>query len=160
MPRAFALVALAAAVASGALVGCTDSADSSADETLSAPPYFAVTGAYVRAAPSGGVSAAFFEIENPTASPDTLLAAATDVSDDVQIHQSTVSEDGLSRMERVERVPVPAGATVALEPGGYHLMLLDLQRDLVVGDSLLVELTFAERGALTTRVPVRPLGAE
>lgn len=154
MPRPL-LLALLVLVA-----GCADSAVEEVESAEGAvsEPSFGVTDAYVRAAPSGGVSAIYFRIENPSDAPDTLVTVATDVSDDAQIHQTVTDEDGQSRMEPTDRIPVPAGATVALEPGGYHIMLLDLKRDLAEGDSLLVELTFAERGTLTPRVPVRPLG--
>lgn len=117
---------------------------------------FEITGAYTRAAPAGGVSAMFFQIENATASADTLVSARTDASNDVQIHQTVAGTDGMTRMDPVESVPVPAGEAVALEPGGLHVMLLDLKRDLAVGDSLLVEMDFTGRGTLIARVPVRP----
>lgn len=155
MPRLVLFAALLLAT------GCADSVQNDvglAEDVLS-DPSFGVTDSYVRAAPSGGVSAVFLTIENPSAVSDTLLSAATDVSDDVAIHQTTTGEDGMTEMGSVERIPIPAGATVSLEPGGYHLMLLDLHRALVPGDSLLVELTFAERGTITPRVPVRAIGS-
>ncbi len=49
-------------------------------------------------------------------------------------------------MQEVESIEIPAGSTVSLEPGGFHIMLLDLGEDLVVGDSVEVTLTF-ESGA-------------
>ena len=157
MPR---LLLAALALAVGCSDGAPPDATPEAEGAAVSENFFGVTAPYVRAAPSGGVSAVYFEIENTTATADTLVAVDTDVSDDVQIHQTTVDPDGLTRMERVDRIPVPAEASVVLEPGGYHIMLLDLARDLTEGDSLLVELTFSGRGTLTSRVPVRPLGDE
>jgi len=54
--------------------------------------------------------------------------------------------NGMMSMQEVESVAIPAGETVALEPGGYHIMLLGLTEDLVVGDTVEVELSF-ESGA-------------
>ncbi len=127
------------------------------DEVVSAN-FLALTDPYVRAAPAGGVSAMFARIENGTAGPDTLVAARTEAAGRVEIHQTRQSADGLSEMAPVEGgLPVPAGGAVALEPGGLHVMLLDLQRDLAVGDTVEVALTFSERGPMAVRVPVRGL---
>jgi copper(I)-binding protein len=52
-------------------------------------------------------------------------------------------------MQEVDSIAVPAGGTVALEPGGYHIMLLGLTEDLVVGDSIEVTLEF-ESGVTET----------
>lgn len=127
-----------------------------APDTLAAA-YFGVEDAYARPASAGGTSALYFRIDNTTDTSDTLLAVRTDASDDVQIHQTLAGSDGQMRMEPVDSLAVPAGRGVVLEPGGLHVMLLDLKRDLAVGDSLLVELDFAGRGTLIPRVPVRSL---
>ncbi|WP_420455274.1 copper chaperone PCu(A)C [Rubrivirga sp.] len=119
---------------------------------------FGLSEPYARAAPAGGVSAMFARIENPTGDADTLVAARTDAAGRVEIHRTQENAEGLSEMVPVEGgLTVPAGETVALEPGGLHVMLLDLQRDLVAGDTLDVELEFAGRGAVTVRAPVRGL---
>lgn len=58
----------------------------------------------------------------------------------------TPSEDGdhggMMEMQEVESIPVPAGETVNLEPGGYHVMLADLVEDLAVGDTVQLTLGF------------------
>ena len=46
------------------------------------------------------------------------------------------------KMSAVDRVDLPAGKTVKLEPGGYHLMLVDLKQGLKAGDSVPLTLTF------------------
>lgn len=58
-------------------------------------------------------------------------------------------------MREIEELPVPAGATVQLVPGGYHLMLIDLAEDLVPGSEFELTLTFAEAGDVTVTVEVR-----
>ena len=45
-------------------------------------------------------------------------------------------------MQPVDSIEIPAGESVELEPGGYHIMVLDLAADLVAGDTVEVTLTF------------------
>lgn len=58
-------------------------------------------------------------------------------------------------MREIEALDIPAGDTVSLEPGGHHLMLLELADDLVPGDSFELVLDFAEAGERTVTVEVR-----
>ena len=58
-------------------------------------------------------------------------------------------------MREIDALDVPAGETASLEPGGHHLMLLELADDLVPGDSFELTLEFADAGELTVTVEVR-----
>ena len=58
-------------------------------------------------------------------------------------------------MRAAAGVPVPAGETARLSPGGHHVMLVGLDRALAEGDSLDVEVELAQAGTLAMRVPVR-----
>ena len=142
------------------LAGCADSGGPAAEPPSDAPEvvtdrFLGVSGGYTRAAPAGGVSAVFFQIANGTDTADTLVAARTDVAGRVEIHETTETADGLRAMEPVDGVAVAPGGTVALEPGGLHVMLLDLQRDLAEGETLAVDLDFAGGQTLTVSAPVR-----
>ena len=61
-----------------------------------------------------------------------------------QLHRTTIDEAGLARMGEVEGLDLPADSSVALEPGGYHLMLMGVG-PLVAGDT--IELTLALEGS-------------
>lgn len=63
--------------------------------------------------------------------------------------------DGMMSMQPVDSIDVPAGATVALEPGGYHVMLLDLAGDLVAGDTVELTLTFGDGSTQDVAAEVR-----
>jgi copper(I)-binding protein len=58
-------------------------------------------------------------------------------------------------MRPIPRLPVPAGGSVEMKPGGYHVMLLGLTRDLKLGDTVDVTLTFEQAGVMTIEAPVR-----
>jgi copper(I)-binding protein len=101
----------------------------------------------------GSTSAAYMVLRS-RGGADTLLAVATDVAEVVELH--TVERDGdIMRMRPVQQIEVPAGGTTALEPGGFHVMLIGLRRDLQAGDTIRLTLTFANAGDVLVEAPVR-----
>lgn len=106
---------------------------------------------------SGMVStgAVFMLLVNDGSEADRLVGGQTDAAKIVEIHQ-TVIEGDLARMQMLpDGVEVPARGEVLLAPGGYHMMLFDLQRDLKLGDRFSIELWFGESDNLTVEVEVR-----
>jgi copper(I)-binding protein len=91
----------------------------------------------------------------------TLVGAATPAAKIVEIHRMT-TDGGVMKMSAVGRLPLPAGKTVELKPGGYHVMLMDLTQPLREGDTVPMTLTLEDRaGAKQTvevNAPVRALG--
>lgn len=104
---------------------------------------------------SGVITALYFTIENNGSAEEQLVAVETDVARVVEIHE-TRNENGLMRMRPVEAVSVPADDEVAFEPGGFHVMLIDIYEELEPGDTVAVTLVFdsGERLELPT-VPVQ-----
>ena len=143
-----------------ALAACGGGADDVPDDGPTvAGDFFGVEDAYVRAAPVGGVSAAYLVMENGTDEAVRLTAASTEAAGRVEIHRTQATDDGMTSMTPVEDgLGVAVGETVALEPGGLHLMLLDVRRDLSEGDTVAVALEFEGRAPLTVQAPVRGLG--
>ena len=78
----------------------------------------------------------------------------------LQISCATVVTDGIASMPHAMSIPVPAGETVALSPGGYHGMLMGLTTALKEGDRFPVTLTFEKAGDVTVDVDVLSLRAE
>lgn len=109
---------------------------------------------WARPGPPGGTSAIYFSIENGSEA-DTLLEASADVAVAVELHRSTMSDDGTMSMEHQHAVPIPQSEVVNFEPGGLHVMLIDLTGGLDVGDSFPLTLTFEKAGDITVMVPVR-----
>lgn len=104
-------------------------------------PALEVTGAWARAANQGDVSAVYFVIENRGKEAVRLTGVRTDVAATAELHR-TVQDGSTARMEPVQTLEVPAGEHVELAPGGYHLMLMDLRRDLNPGDAIELTLQF------------------
>jgi copper(I)-binding protein len=89
-----------------------------------------------------------------------LLSASSPVAGVVEVHEMTMT-DNVMRMRQLDSLALPAGKPVKLMPGGYHLMLLQLQRPLSEGDKvpLTLELEDAKhvRSKVTVEAVVRPL---
>ncbi|MFM8267246.1 MAG: copper chaperone PCu(A)C, partial [Ilumatobacteraceae bacterium] len=91
-----------------------------------------ITGAWARTSPMNvDNGAAYLRLTSPV--DDTLLDVSVDagVAMAAELHETVMSGDGMSgmdgmSMQEVDSIPLPAGETVALEPGGSHIMLLGL----------------------------------
>lgn len=104
---------------------------------------------------------AFLTLSNPGSTPDRLVAAAApDVAERVEIH-THLMEDGVARMRQAEGgIELPAGGSVVLKPGGYHVMLMGLKRPLKPGESFPLTLTLEKAGSLPVTVTVWAPGQE
>jgi copper(I)-binding protein len=86
---------------------------------------------------------------------DLLKSARTPKAEAVELHQTTMTVDGVMQMRKIEDgLPVEAGASLVLEPGGTHFMLLGLADALEAGEELILTLEFANAGAVDVVVPV------
>ena len=83
-----------------------------------------------------------------------MTGAQSDVAEAVELHETKMEND-VMRMQPVASVEVPAGGQVTFEPGGLHIMLIGLQRELEAGDRFKITLQFEESGTLTVEVSVR-----
>ncbi|MGQ9887113.1 MAG: copper chaperone PCu(A)C [Aggregatilineales bacterium] len=104
-----------------------------------------------------GPSAVYMTLENRGANADRLVAARTDAAGTVEIHE-TQMDGGMMRMRPLENgLEIPASGRVMLEPGGYHVMLLDLPRDLLPGEAIALTLVFESGLELVVGAPVREM---
>ncbi len=112
---------------------------------------------FARATPAkvGGV---FLTLKNAGGTADKLVKAASPVAETVELHTHIKDGDAM-RMRAVENIPVPANGQTALEPGGYHVMLIGLKQPLKEGTSFPLTLTFEKAGSVTVTVPVQKAGA-
>ncbi len=113
---------------------------------------------YARATVVGQTSGgAFLSVVNQGAD-DALISASGDVAAEVELH-SMAMEGNVMKMRQIDRLALPAGKTVQLSPGGYHLMLLGLKAPLKAGDSFPLTLKFEKAGEVTVKVRVEAAGA-
>lgn len=96
---------------------------------------------------------AYFVVRNEGASDDAIVSASTPAAARVEIHQTTLS-DGMARMRPLREIVVPAKGTVAIVPGGIHLMLVDLAAPLVAGARVPLVLRFRRAGPVEIRLAV------
>jgi hypothetical protein len=103
----------------------------------------------------GANSAVYMALANGGAAAERLVAAQADVSNAIEIHETKMEGD-VMRMQQVEGgIEVPAGGQVELKPGGLHVMLIGLTRDLNVGDKFPLTLEFASGAKLQVEAEVR-----
>jgi copper(I)-binding protein len=107
----------------------------------------------------GDVGAVYFTIENQGDRPDTLRGVEVAGAGMAMLHEQ-VATGGQEEMRPVGALPVPAGSTVELKPGGLHLMIEGMAHPPVAGDTLAVTAHFAAAGAITIRAPVLAYGTE
>lgn len=115
---------------------------------------------WTRATPPRAVAAGgFLTITNTGSATDRLVGVASPLAGIGEVHEMKV-EDGIMTMRPLEDgLAIPPGETVVLEPGGYHIMLMDLKAPLVKGEDVAVTLTFETAGAVETTLHVAPIGA-
>jgi copper(I)-binding protein len=108
-----------------------------------------ISGGFSRATlPNAPVGGGYITITNIGTEDDTLIGASSPVAEDVQLHQMKMEGDVMKMSAMPDGIPVPAGQTVTLEPGGLHLMMMGLKQPLVENDAVPVTLTFAKAGTV------------
>lgn len=103
----------------------------------------------------GAMGAVYMTIRNPGQQVDRLVNVASDAAKAAELHAVSQDKNGVMAMHPVDGIDVPANGEVALQPGGFHIMLIGLTRDLKVGDQVTVTLTFDKGGNLAVAATVR-----
>jgi hypothetical protein len=128
-----------------------------------------------------GAGAAYMVIENTGSAADFLLGGSSDVAKAVEVHETVAMEsvapmesagmggtespmasDGgmatggsMMGMQKMDRLEIPAGGSVELKPGSYHIMLIDLTRELKAGEKIDLTLKFEKAGDVKVTAEVR-----
>jgi len=108
--------------------------------SLSFAKGMSVDNPYVREVPPGQmISASFMTLKNASDKEVALIKASSDVAKNVELHEH-VHEDGMMKMRQVPKIVIPANGVTVLKPGGYHIMLIGLQRKIKAGDKIDINL--------------------
>jgi len=98
-------------------------------------------------------AAAYVTFRNETAQEDTLVAVTSDLAVRGEVHE-TMGEGDMRHMMATPSVVIPPRTEVKLTPGGMHIMLMQLRKKFVAGDSVALLLSFARAGGVEVRAPV------
>ena len=111
-----------------------------------------VSNAWVRATvPGQSVAGAYLDIT--ASAPAALIAVESSVAGKGELH--TMSMDGgVMKMRPVGKIELPANQTVSLKPGGYHVMLMDIKRQLKAGERVPLKLTLQDRNGVNSTLEV------
>lgn len=164
-PRRHTMVLAASCLASVAMVGAACGSDSG--DGLQA------TGAWARTSPSmADTGVAYMTLGSDEAATIVSASVPSEVAGRAELHETvavgtdddSMSDDAMSddsmgdmamTMQPVDSLEIPAGGELTLEPGGYHIMLLDLADPLETGETFDITLTGDDGTEITVAVEVR-----
>lgn len=128
-----------------------------------------IDGQWARNSPMSATAGAVY-MNITSADGDRLLAASVDpsIAGSVEVHETVPAESesgnedtagdsgmGMMMMQPVDALDLPAGETVSMKPGGYHIMLLDIPKPLEIGERFDVTLDFENSDDVVVEVEVR-----
>lgn len=148
-------LALSLLLAGGLIISCQQETEQDSEQIDLPESGIYVEGTWARPGAEGRMSAAYLLISNFNDYEDTLVDVSSDVAQNVEVHESYEREEGMMGMREADNLVIPAQSTVRLEQGGFHVMLMQLTRQLTEGDSFELTLTFEKEGDITVEVPVR-----
>ncbi|SIN84682.1 hypothetical protein SAMN05443662_0698 [Sulfurivirga caldicuralii] len=114
---------------------------------------------YARAVPpTAAASAAFMVLKNTSDHDTALVGADSDVARVTELH-THIHKNGMMMMRPVEKIDLPAHKATPLQPGGYHIMLINLKHPLKPGDTVHLTLTFKDGSTKQVTAPVKMIHA-
>lgn len=120
-----------------------------------------IANSWTRATPPRAMAGGgFAEITNSGTEDDRLVAASSPAAGRVELHEMSVADGVMVMREKDGGIAVPAGETVALKPGGLHIMFMELAGPFKQGDTVPVTLTFEKAGAVDVELSVEKIGAK
>lgn len=137
------------------LISCSQREESSKQDIVSSTGTITIQNAWARPGSDGMMGGGYLTIQNGTPEADTLIGVFTDAAESAEIHESYQQENGMAGMRPAGKLPIEPQSALELKPGGYHIMMMGLTRDLAEDDSIGVTLYFAHQDSLLVQMPVR-----
>jgi copper(I)-binding protein len=148
-------LAVVAALAAAALTGCATAAGDPQTPVATASDSITIQDAWAKSADSG-MSAAFGVLVNDGDADVTVVSASSSASTMIELHETVENDSGEMVMREVEGgFVIPAGGTFPLEPGGNHIMFMDVTEPLVAGAEVEITFTFDDGSTFTFTAPVK-----
>ncbi|MEW9571082.1 copper chaperone PCu(A)C [Rhodanobacter sp. Si-c] len=114
--------------------------------------------AWIRVLPGSLPAGAYVTLRNDSDKAVSLTGASSPAYGEAMLHESSAA-GGMNRMTMVDALPIPARGMQALQPGGYHLMLMHAKQPVRPGDTVRVVLQFGNGGTLPVDFTARPANA-
>jgi copper(I)-binding protein len=117
--------------------------------------HIAVADPYVRLVPSGATTtAAFMVLKNNDTRDVKLIKAESSVSQTAELH-THLNENGVMKMRQIPEILIKAKGETVLQPGGLHIMLINLKAPLKEGEKVNITLDFDDGSHMQVEAPVR-----
>lgn len=138
------------------LAAACDASEPRSENAAREAPAIVVRDGWAPPTPGGvAVSAGYLTLENRGRIADTLVSVSSPRAARAELHE-TIVEGAVARMRPAPRLALAPGETIALAPGGRHLMFHDVTPPFVTGESVPVRLRFERAGEIDTHLTVRP----
>lgn len=110
---------------------------------------------WIQTAPPGvKVMAAYLEVKNTGKQQQTLTGVSSPAFGKIEIHRSVI-HGNMAHMEHQKELPLPPGASVLLQQGGLHLMLMGVKKPLATGDQVPMTFVFGNGEKISVSAIVR-----
>ena len=120
-----------------------------------------IENAWTRATPPRAkVGGGYVTITNTGSEADRLVSGSVAFAGVVEIHEMAVTDGVMKMRPLADGLEIPAGETVTLKPGGFHIMFMKLKEGLVEGETVSATLTFEKAGPVELKFQVAPVGAK
>ena len=151
------IIAAIAALTLGSLTSCGDSKSGAEALTIDNPVVRSIDSASYKNEKSGKyMTGSFMTITNTGKEEVSLIGGSSPVAGIVEIHE--VINGAMQPM--ADGLPIPAGESVKLRMGGYHVMLLELDHELKAGEEVEVTLRFSDGSEKTITAPVKDIAMD
>ena len=116
---------------------------------------------WARATPPGAqVAGGYATIENNGAMVDRLVSATAEIAGRVEIHEMAMNDGVMTMRPLMDGIEIPAGGSLELKPGSFHIMFMELAEPLAEGEMFAGTLTFDGAGTVDVTFAIGPIGSE
>jgi copper(I)-binding protein len=120
-----------------------------------------ISAPWARATPKGAsVGGGYLKITNTGTAPDVLVRGSTDISDSFELHEMKMEGNVMKMRPVANGIEIKPGQTVELNPSGYHVMFVELKKQLMPGDRFKATLEFDKAGKVDVDFIVESIGAK